>query len=282
MDRLPASPEQLLQWAAGVGRGGRKGANDEREGCVLQKVVEAPHLLDLQALAELRESCDGPDETDSDSDAVERARDMKSPSRQGRLSQLTSGLFKYNLRIWVLVSLGSPAGAWLYKGGYVSLASHPFSPEPDPLSHITNLRQGDSAPFQRRWSVDAFAACLRRQLRLDAFSEQILPQVRAIVRDMFRGLGAAPSGLATKESTRLRRFGLDILVDADLTAWLIEANILKDGYAVGYAPKGAAGEDKRRLVRQLQEAEIQLRKAVRAGAGVVEDAFEQLLPTDMH
>ena len=50
LDRLPAKPAQLLQWAADVGRGGLKGTADQKEGCVLQKLVESPHLLSRQLL----------------------------------------------------------------------------------------------------------------------------------------------------------------------------------------------------------------------------------------
>lgn len=33
-DRLPLDPQQLLKWAAAVGRGGLKGGNDVKEGCL--------------------------------------------------------------------------------------------------------------------------------------------------------------------------------------------------------------------------------------------------------
>lgn len=173
---------------------------------------------------------------------------------------------------------------WLYKEGYVSVALQEFTAEPDALSHITNLRQGDKSPGedrQRRWRLSDFATYLEEHEGAGTYEARILPQVRSIVRELFRGLAAAPSALAPEASEsggRLRRFGFDLLVDEALAVWLIEVNILKDGYATNWAQKGAAGEAKRLLVKQLLEDEALLRVAARAGRGAIPATFEQLLP----
>lgn len=278
LDRLPESTLQLLQWTVSVGRGGLKSGKDEREGCVLQKLVERPHLLDQHALVNLSRG----------SVALERA----APAR----------LFKYNFRIWVVAALRAPPSVWLYREGYVSLAMNEFTAAPDARSHITNLR-GEGAGgtgramssgedyVQRRWSLTAFAAHLDQSRGANTYAGVVWPQVKGVVCKLFRALGAPPDAALAPEGSetgrRLRRFGVDLLVDSALRIWLVEVNILKDGYALGYAPKGAAGDDKRRLVQEFLRDEKTLRIAAKegGGGGQIEHgdigdlaAFEQLLP----
>ena len=129
IDRLPEDPGQLLEWAAAVGRGGLKGGNDVKEGVVLQKLIEQPHLLDKQLLGNLG--------------------NLGNPAGDS----VSGGKFKYNLRMIVLATLRSPCRIWLYNEGFVSLALCPFTSQLDPLSHITNLRQGAGYESQRRWPI---------------------------------------------------------------------------------------------------------------------------------
>ncbi|CAK0836814.1 unnamed protein product, partial [Prorocentrum cordatum] len=256
LDRLPEAPTQLLQWASAVGRGGLKAASNDKEGCILQKLVERPHLLDPEVLG-----------------AAARPGPRRAPA-----------LFKYGMRIWVLASMSQCPRVWLYREGHVSLALQAFTAAPDALSHITNLRVVDGNPgehTQRLWQLSDFAAHLGEHEGAGTYEARLLPQVRGVVRELFRGLAAAPSALAPEASEsgrRLRRFGIDLLVDEALAVWLIEVNILKDGYALQYAPRGSSGEAKRLLVKRLVEDEALLRVAARTGRGDIPETFEQLLP----
>ena len=134
---------------------------------------------------------------------------------------------------------------------------------------------------QRRWSLGDYQAYLEARAGPGAYESRVLPGVRAAVRGLFAALRAPPCALApagAEGGRRVRRFGLDLLVDEGLAVWLIEANILKDGFALGYAPKGPAGDAKRVLVRQLVADEEGLRVAVRAGSPEeAPAAFERLL-----
>lgn len=409
LDRLPQYPQQLLQWTVSVGRAGFKASGDEKEGCVLQKLIETPGLLDRELLlkfwppgldSHVRPSSfeETPQyagsrgaiagslsvnplsrETTSSSavfhakhggskdhaavDAVHLLVGSLSGQRfEGvivswlgnkgfgfiqsealELRQLISGkdlffhgsqlsfireglsvsfevvlgqdgrvkaehlcpvhgesagpkhslalqveaprpaLFKYNLRLWMLASLGTPPAAWLYRRGYVDLAPREFTAEPDPASHVTNLLRGDRdrgrGHFQRHWPLEDYAAYLARAAGgEDIFERTVLPRAQSVVRAVFRALQTRPSSLAaTHGSGRLKRFGLDLLVDESMGVWLIEVNLLKDGYGLGYAVAGPGGDLKRHLVDQLLRDEATLRDFVRTGMGTAPKGFDNVL-----
>lgn len=333
LDRLPVCPHELLARVVAVGRGGTAGAADAKDGCVLQKLVERPHLLDrsvllrhwpLQRTVEEGGEADGNSQgADSSCDNLNREdswaeaeanpavmgpashapgkqerkwpypgslqvkcpcdHDTRSDSAQMELSSVqaeNSALFKYNLRVWLLASFSDPPAMWLYKDSYVDLAGRAFTGRLEPESHITNLLRGDHTRgrgvFQRQWPVTDFAAylCHMNQGR-DVYHEAILPQVRAIVRATFWALRTAPSSLADAGvPRRLRRLGLDFLVDEECRVWLIEANILREKYGLKSA-RGPGGEVKRSLTQQLVEDEVALKAALR-GQGSFPHTFEEL------
>mmetsp|Transcript_137204 Transcript_137204/g.438764 ORF Transcript_137204/g.438764 Transcript_137204/m.438764 type:complete len:556 (+) Transcript_137204:287-1954(+) len=294
LDRLPAQHEPLLCWAVAVGRAGHAGASDARDGCVLQKLVERPHLLDRRAL--LRSSC--AEAVCSDGADVER-NDLESHAcRPPDCLTGPTALFKYNLRMWLDVALSNPPEVWLYDNSYVDLAGREFSPILDPGSHVTNLLRGDPtrgrSVFQRHWSIQEFAAYLRQGSGggSDPYAELILPQVRSIIVAIFRALRFPPSSLQHRSGShcsgnaigddsgtgplgRLKRLGLDFLVDEHLHVWLMEVNVLKRDYGLA-AAKGPGGDVKRHLVARLREAEAELQEA-RAGRRVPPEGFENLV-----
>ena len=245
MDRLPEDPEQLLQWTAAVGRGGLKGGNDVKEGCVLQKLIEKPHLLNKQLLG------------------------LGNPDHLGQ----SLGKFKYNLRMIVLATLRSPCRIWLYNEGFVSLALCPFTSQLEPLSHITNLRQGAGYESQRRWPIRDLDSYLR-EVNGSSFDEGFRPQVENIISSLFHALSLPPTSLLPLDPSeigrsaagkKLRRFGFDFLIDETETVWLLEVNFLKNGYAIGHAQSGPAGDAKRDCVQDFMAEEQELRTAVAEG-----------------
>ena len=241
MDRLPRRSSELLRWVAAVGRGGTAGAQDAQDGCLLQKLVEEPHLLDQQLLG------------------------LSEPGGPGAGPPCAPGLFKYNLRLWVLSSMGSPPSVWLYRDSYVDLAARTFTEALHPESHITNLLRGHR-DSQRYWPIPAFAAYLQAANGgRDVYRESIWPQARAILRGVFRALEAAPPSLLARPSSRLKRLGVDLLVDARHTAWLLEFNVLRNEYGL----KAARGQEtKRQLAQRLVEDEAALKAALASGAPV--------------
>ena len=109
------------------------------------------------------------------------------------------------------------------------------------------------ARFQRQWDARAYAQYLtaagRGEDDADPYGSVLRPQVEAIVRAVFRALEAEPSSLvspmlnsgrgrwfgssrelrvgpqlesnAGRSRSKLKRFGLDLLVDEDFRVWLI-------------------------------------------------------------
>ena len=271
MDRLPARPAELLDWVACVGRGGQKGGKDLTQGCVLQKLIECPHLLDRQVLD---------------------FRENGSAQLQGTMPQAPT--LKYNLRMIVLATLRLPCRIWLYRHGFVSVALRAYTQELNPLSHITNLRQGNGNDSQRRWPLDDLGRHLQME-KAGSLDEVIIPQVRRIVSCLFHALAMPPCSLLPLEETtevtgnrsatgrKVRRFGFDFLIDDRLSAWLLEVNFLKNGYALGHAQAGPAGDPKRAFVDQFMADETLLRSAVASapteeGAKGVPSSFEELTP----
>eukprot|EP00435_Cladocopium_sp_Y103_P028745 s367_g7.t1 len=270
IDRLPEDPAQLLQWAAAVGRGGLKGGNDVKEGVVLQKLIEQPHLLEKQLLG---------NQGNSAGDSVSR----------------DSGKFKYNLRMIVLATLRSPCRIWLYNEGFVSLALCPFTSQLDPLSHITNLRQGAGYESQRRWPIRDLDSYLTAKGG-PSFDESFRPQIEKIISSLFHALSLHPTSLLPLDpcdetgdmgrsaaGKKLRRFGFDFLIDQTKTVWLLEVNFLKNGYAIGHAQSGPAGDAKRDFVQDFMVEETALRKAV-AGETLpaLPSSFVELQPMPCH
>eukprot|EP00913_Durusdinium_trenchii_P011920 g11197.t1 len=254
-DRLPLDPQQLLKWAAAVGRGGLKGGNDVKEGCVLQKLIEEPHLLHENLCA------------------------------NSFFASSLPATFKYNLRMIVLATLRDPCRLWLYREGFVSLAMSPFTPQLDPSSHITNLRQGSGYEKQRRWPIRDLDAYLLAS-GASSFDEMFRPQVKSVVCSLFHALSLKPTSLLTLDpdeasgrsaaGKKLRRFGFDFLIDKTGTLWLLEVNFLKNGYALGHAQSGPAGDAKRDFVQDFMAEETSLRTAIAGEQDKLPASFEEL------
>jgi hypothetical protein len=154
LDQLPdacdhsAMASLLLGYAAAVGRSGTGGINDAKHGCVLQKAVENPHLIDRGWL--LHHCPSGDPLADSDSGAI----NAETAAETVPDLSMEPPLFKYNWRVWVLASLSATPSAWLHKEGYIDLAGAAFTRSlAVPGAHVTNQLRGDEtrgrATFQR-------------------------------------------------------------------------------------------------------------------------------------
>ncbi|CAE8609497.1 unnamed protein product [Polarella glacialis] len=263
VDRLPSSPSQLLSWAAAVGRGGGGGVNDALDGCLLQKLVERPHLLDQLLLQDSAVSHTFQDVEQRWAVATQAvAEDVPRVQPNPFANVGGIGLFKYNLRLWILASMASPPEVWLYRDSYVDLAATEFTADLNIASHVTNLQRGHRA-CQRYWALPDFSAYLRRMHGgRDLYGEQILPQARAIICNVFRALQRPPNSLLNKPVARLKRLGVDVLVDANHAVWLVEFNVLRNDYGLK-AAKGQEAKDD--LTRRLVEEETKLKAALESG-----------------
>ena len=161
----------------------------------------------------------------------------------------------------------------------------PFTPQLDPSSHITNLRQGSGYEKQRRWPIRDLDAYLLAS-GASSFDEMFRPQVKSVVCSLFHALSLKPTSLLTLDpdeasgrsaaGKKLRRFGFDFLIDKTGTLWLLEVNFLKNGYALGHAQSGPAGDAKRDFVQDFMAEETSLRTAIAGEQDKLPASFEEL------
>jgi hypothetical protein len=159
LDRLPAGssagasasstvPALLLAWVASVGRSGSGGLNDMKHGCLLQKAVERPHLLNRELL--IKHWPTG-----------YPLPSQPQPQPQPQLASAgdSAEQYKYNWRVWVLGSLAalpSPA-AFMHAEGYIDMCGLPYTPALVPGAQVSNQMGGHAergySRFQRQWDV---------------------------------------------------------------------------------------------------------------------------------
>merc|ERR1712232_1017977 len=118
----------------------------------------------------------------------------------------------------------------------------------------------------------------------DVVASCLLPHARQIIATIFGALEAEPcslmppvlsEGAAGRQRPRLRRLGIDMLVDEAFHVWFMEVNVLRDGYGLGCA-RGPGGDLKRRLVERLKRAEALLTQALLENAPLP-TSFEDIL-----
>jgi len=147
---------------------------------------------------------------------------------------------KGHLRIYVLITQAEPLRAYIYREGIVRFAPEPYDPSPDRLSdismHVTNtaLHEGHPGLVISQdpekddegviWSLTGF---LRRIDRDGGDGQAVFADISRLASGflgMLRddGVLARWSGAAPLRAYPPKLFGLDVLVDADGQAWLLE------------------------------------------------------------
>lgn len=145
---------------------------------------------------------------------------------------LLLGGFKFDLRIYVLITAFNPLEVFLYKEGFARLSTVPYSTRPDKLLnkyiHLTNssIQKHNSNPATD--SVDYIFGgtkislqSLRERLSHDSISyDKIWQQIREII---IKSLIAVQSEIPSMPCC-FDLVGFDIIIDQNLQAWLIEIN----------------------------------------------------------
>lgn len=201
-------------------------------GYLVQRYVERPHLLRPRRLAALCTDSQGGHADGSETDSSH----------------------KYNLRFWIEVLWSdSRPEAWLYDEGYVELAAVPFTHdlgESARWAHVTNLSpaggDGQVCIECRQWSTQIYRMCLgnssqfqERQLaddllvRAGTLCARALSTIRFSSRSSVTAAEDAEGGRGDQRGNenatqggsadRWKRFGVDLLVDANCDLWLIGA-----------------------------------------------------------
>jgi len=146
--------------------------------------------------------------------------------------------YKFDLRVYVLVTSFSPLEAFVYRRGYARLSSRPFSLEASALDdrfiHLTNAavqRQNESASSTLECLRDASASdaggskCSLEYLwrRLEATGVDTAAVWAAVCDVVVKSLVCADDVIPHQPNS-FELFGYDVLIDAQLRPWLIEVN----------------------------------------------------------
>lgn len=153
---------------------------------------------------------------------------------------------KFHLRVYVL-AVGS-LKVYVYNDVLVLFAAKPYSPpwesgNEDLDAHLTNtcLREGKTEssassgiqPAVRRLRDLVSSEDLSRQT-----GESIMAQIRAVTGDLFEAAARGMPIHFQPLGNAFEVFGLDFLVDADGTAWLLEVNAFPDFRQTGTGDAG--------------------------------------------
>lgn len=144
---------------------------------------------------------------------------------------LLSG-FKFDLRIYVLITALNPLEVFLYKEGFARMSTVQYTLNPDKLGnkfvHLTNSSIQKHNPNSQTDSLDhSFGGTkisletLKQRLQFQGINfDTIWQQIREII---IKSLLAVQSEMESTPSS-FDLVGYDVLIDANLKAWLIEIN----------------------------------------------------------
>ena len=148
--------------------------------------------------------------------------------------------YKFDLRLYVLVTSFAPLEAFIYREGFGRFATEPYSLEKDNrhnlFAHLTNSsiqkeREGradgtshaDSVPSldQAKGGTKIALSALRRRLAAAGVDVETLwaRVIDVVLRSLYAVQDAIPSPPSAFEL-----FGYDVLIDETLKPWLIEVN----------------------------------------------------------
>ena len=138
--------------------------------------------------------------------------------------------YKFDMRIYCLVTSVNPLEMFLYKDGFARVSNELYSMDITNIKvHLTNAaiqnRQAKkSKNFEKIYggskiSLDMLRYKLRKQYGID-FDSVIWPQVKDIITKVFI---CCQNDIPYCPST-FEMFGFDVIIDSDLKCWLLEIN----------------------------------------------------------
>jgi hypothetical protein len=156
---------------------------------------------------------------------------------------LIDGL-KFDIRIYVLVTSYAPLRIYLFDDGIVRFATEPFDTDEKFLNclnmHLSNFslnKKSENYSVDKeecikgcsgsKWSLKGLLDLLEKSFesKHENVRERVLKKIEDLV---IRAIFASEQDIASKSGSTISFFelyGFDILLDADLNAWLLEVNI---------------------------------------------------------
>ncbi|KHJ49184.1 Tubulin-tyrosine ligase family protein [Trichuris suis] len=168
--------------------------------------------------------------------------------------------FKFDLRLYVLVSCWKPLRAYIYEEGIVRFASCKYTADVSSLNnqyvHLTNFSVNKNAAdlvdvdldsSELKWTLSQFWNYLAEKgIDNSALVVKILDLVIKALISCESPINALMSKMMGANFMAYELYGFDILVDSELRPWLIEVNIspsVRCSNEVDYAVKTSLVQD---------------------------------------
>ena len=144
--------------------------------------------------------------------------------------------YKFDLRLYVCVTSMNPLECFLYREGFTRLSSEPYSTDPRDMAnrfiHLTNSSINRHNPnniqqdsMKRRGELAGGSKCSLHylQTRMREINVDWPLMWKEIVSVVLKTLYCVQDVIPNNQNA-FELFGFDVLIDADLKAWLIEVN----------------------------------------------------------
>lgn len=134
---------------------------------------------------------------------------------------------KFDIRMWVL--LDALLNVYIFPEGYLRLSGEPFSlSDGSKFVHLTNNAVQQHAPtygkFERgnQLSFEDFRQLARREGAALDWSKEVYPRILKLTKMAFASVGYELN--RNRRENNFELFGIDLMLDRDGVAWLIEVN----------------------------------------------------------